>query len=45
MTEGKITQWLKSEGDKVTKGEPILIVESDKAGEQGCGYGIFHEIF
>ena len=33
MTEGKITQWLKQEGDKVSKGEPILIVESDKAGE------------
>jgi len=33
MTEGKITQWLKQEGDTVSKGEAILIVESDKAGE------------
>ena len=31
MTEGKITSWLKSPGDKVQKGETILVVESDKA--------------
>jgi pyruvate dehydrogenase E2 component (dihydrolipoamide acetyltransferase) len=31
MTEGKITSWLKSPGDKVEKGETVLIVESDKA--------------
>lgn len=31
MTEGKIVSWLKSPGDKVTKGETVLIVESDKA--------------
>ncbi len=31
MTEGKITAWLKSPGDKVSKGETILVVESDKA--------------
>eukprot|EP00210_Caulerpa_lentillifera_P008108 g7742.t1 len=31
MTEGKIVSWLKSEGDKVTKGEAIVVVESDKA--------------
>jgi pyruvate dehydrogenase E2 component (dihydrolipoamide acetyltransferase) len=31
MTEGKITTWVKSPGDKVEKGETVLIVESDKA--------------
>jgi pyruvate dehydrogenase E2 component (dihydrolipoamide acetyltransferase) len=31
MTEGKVVQWLKSEGDAVEKGEPIVVVESDKA--------------
>jgi len=31
MTEGKIVSWVKSPGDKVAKGETVLIVESDKA--------------
>lgn len=31
MTEGKIITWLKSEGDKITKGESVVVVESDKA--------------
>eukprot|EP01025_Chloroclados_australasicus_P029282 TRINITY_DN29208_c0_g1_i1.p2 TRINITY_DN29208_c0_g1~~TRINITY_DN29208_c0_g1_i1.p2 ORF type:complete len:114 (+),score=31.17 TRINITY_DN29208_c0_g1_i1:42-344(+) len=31
MTEGSVVSWLKSEGDAVTKGEPIVVVESDKA--------------
>jgi len=31
MTEGKIVSWTKAPGDKVEKGETILIVESDKA--------------
>lgn len=31
MTEGKIVSWSKSAGDKVNKGETLLIVESDKA--------------
>lgn len=31
MTEGKIVSWQKSSGDKVEKGETVLIVESDKA--------------
>ena len=31
MTEGKIVEWTKSPGDKVEKGETVLVVESDKA--------------
>ncbi len=31
MTEGKIVDWVKAPGDKVEKGETVLIVESDKA--------------
>nr|WP_245817395.1 dihydrolipoamide acetyltransferase family protein [Hydrococcus rivularis] len=31
MTEGKIVSWLKSPGDKIEKGETVLVVESDKA--------------
>lgn len=31
MTEGKIVSWEKAPGDKVEKGETILVVESDKA--------------
>ncbi|KGG16560.1 Dihydrolipoamide acetyltransferase component of pyruvate dehydrogenase complex [Prochlorococcus sp. MIT 0602] len=31
MTEGKIVEWLKEPGDKVSRGESVLVVESDKA--------------
>jgi pyruvate dehydrogenase E2 component (dihydrolipoamide acetyltransferase) len=31
MTEGKIVSWQKSVGDKVEKGETVVVVESDKA--------------
>jgi pyruvate dehydrogenase E2 component (dihydrolipoamide acetyltransferase) len=31
MTEGKIVSWLKSAGDKIEKGETVVVVESDKA--------------
>eukprot|EP00205_Picochlorum_sp_RCC944_P006516 CAMPEP_0182617954 /NCGR_PEP_ID=MMETSP1330-20130603/43981_1 /TAXON_ID=464278 /ORGANISM="Picochlorum sp., Strain RCC944" /LENGTH=102 /DNA_ID=CAMNT_0024838123 /DNA_START=82 /DNA_END=387 /DNA_ORIENTATION=+ len=31
MTEGKIVSWLKAAGDKINKGESIVVVESDKA--------------
>jgi len=31
MTEGKIVAWEKSPGDKVEKGETVVVVESDKA--------------
>lgn len=32
MVEGKVVSWLKSEGDKISAGEPIMVVESDKVG-------------
>ncbi len=31
MTEGKIVEWLKKPGEKVSRGESVLVVESDKA--------------
>lgn len=31
MTEGKIVSWNKSEGDRLSKGESVVVVESDKA--------------
>ncbi|MEM1252541.1 MAG: dihydrolipoamide acetyltransferase family protein [Cyanobacteria bacterium P01_H01_bin.21] len=31
MTEGKIVSWTKATGDKVEKGETVVVVESDKA--------------
>jgi pyruvate dehydrogenase E2 component (dihydrolipoamide acetyltransferase) len=30
MTEGKIVRWYKQAGDKVSKGEPVLEIETDK---------------
>lgn len=31
MTEGKIVSWIKSEGDTLSKGDSVVVVESDKA--------------
>jgi pyruvate dehydrogenase E2 component (dihydrolipoamide acetyltransferase) len=31
MTEGKVVSWVKSPGDKIEKGETVVVVESDKA--------------
>jgi len=31
MEEGTIVSWLKKEGDKVEKGEPIMVIQTDKA--------------
>lgn len=31
MTEGKIVSWVRSEGDVLSKGESVVVVESDKA--------------
>ncbi|MEB3886917.1 dihydrolipoamide acetyltransferase family protein [Lyngbya sp. CCY1209] len=42
MTEGKIVSWQKSSGDRVGKGETVLIVESDKA---DMDVEAFHEGF
>ncbi|WP_029688164.1 dihydrolipoamide acetyltransferase family protein [Thermoanaerobacter sp. A7A] len=30
MTSGKITKWLKNEGERVAQGEPLLEIETDK---------------
>ncbi|HEY2325103.1 MAG TPA: dihydrolipoamide acetyltransferase family protein, partial [Thermoanaerobaculia bacterium] len=30
MTEGKVVRWYKGAGDKITKGEPVLEIETDK---------------
>lgn len=30
MTEGKVVRWYKKAGEKVTKGEPVLEIETDK---------------
>ena len=35
MTEGKIVQWTKSEGDKISAGDILMVVESDKADMDG----------
>ncbi|KAF7031324.1 hypothetical protein CFC21_042667 [Triticum aestivum] len=32
MTEGKIVSWTTAEGDRVSKGDTVVVVESDKAG-------------
>jgi pyruvate dehydrogenase E2 component (dihydrolipoamide acetyltransferase) len=31
VTQGTIVEWLKAPGDSVTKGEPLLLIESEKA--------------
>lgn len=31
MEEGTIVQWLKEVGDKIEVGDPVMVVESDKA--------------
>jgi pyruvate dehydrogenase E2 component (dihydrolipoamide acetyltransferase) len=31
MTEGKIVSWIRTEGEKLAKGESVVVVESDKA--------------
>src|SRR5215467_146201 len=28
---GKIIEWLRSEGDEITQGEPLVVIETDKA--------------
>jgi len=31
MTEGKIVSWTAAKGDRLAKGDPVVVVESDKA--------------
>lgn len=31
MTQGKILEWKKKEGDKVEEGESVALIETDKA--------------
>lgn len=31
MKVGKVTEWLRQEGDEIAEGEPLLVVETDKA--------------
>ena len=31
MTQGRIVEWLKKEGDAVKEGEPLVSIETDKA--------------
>ena len=42
MTEGSVTAWLKNVGERVEKGEPLFVVETDKAEMEvesmGSGY-------
>lgn len=44
--EGKITVWLKQEGDRVVKGEPLFEIETDKANMEveSLGTGILRKI-
>jgi pyruvate/2-oxoglutarate dehydrogenase complex dihydrolipoamide acyltransferase (E2) component len=34
IEEGTVTRWLKSEGDRVEKGEPIVEIETAKATQE-----------
>jgi len=34
VTEGTIVEWLKKPGDPITKGEPLLVIETEKATEE-----------
>jgi len=31
MTEGSVARWLKNEGDRIEKGEPLMEIETTKA--------------
>ena len=34
LTEGTVIEWLKAEGDSITKGEPIVEIETAKATQE-----------
>src|SRR5205085_12047730 len=46
MEEGQITRWLKNEGDKVSMGEPLAEIDTDKATMemQALGNGVLRKI-
>src|SRR2546423_10004131 len=46
MEEGQITRWLKQEGDKVSMGEPLAEIDTDKATMemQALGNGVLRKI-
>jgi pyruvate dehydrogenase E2 component (dihydrolipoyllysine-residue acetyltransferase) len=47
MEEGQLTRWLKKEGDKVSMGEPLAEIDTDKATMemQALGSGVLRKIF
>src|SRR5467141_3070800 len=46
MEEGQLSRWLKKEGDKVSMGEPIAEIDTDKATMemQALGNGVLRKI-
>src|SRR4029434_1687050 len=46
MEEGQISRWLKKEGDKVSMGEPLAEIDTDKATMemQALGHGVLRKI-
>lgn len=47
MEEGQLSRWLKKEGDKVSMGEPLAEIDTDKATMemQALGSGVLRKIF
>jgi pyruvate dehydrogenase E2 component (dihydrolipoamide acetyltransferase) len=47
MIEGRIVSWLKKEGDKISKGDPLFEVETDKANVEveALQSGVLRKIF
>ena len=47
MTEGRVVDWIKNEGDSVERGEPLLEIETDKANleVEALESGILRKIF
>src|SRR5881396_3059091 len=46
MEEGQLSRWLKKEGDKVSMGEPLAEIDTDKATMemQALGNGVLRKI-
>lgn len=46
LVEGTISRWLKRAGDRVSKGEPLVEVETDKVNSEleSPASGVIHEI-